>query len=51
MGNDLFQDFRYAYGVLLKPLPFQEPDRLVSLQQYAPRGAGRNHGPATFLCA
>lgn len=41
--------FSVVYGVLLKPLPFQEPDRLVSLQQIAPHGAGTNHGPGTYL--
>jgi putative ABC transport system permease protein len=41
--------FSVVYGVLLRPLPFHEPDRLVSLQQHAPHGAGANHGPATYL--
>ncbi len=41
--------FSVVYGVLLKPLPFHEPDRLVSLRHYAPHGAGRVHGPATYL--
>jgi putative ABC transport system permease protein len=41
--------FSVVYGVLLKPLPFHEPERLVSLRQYAPHGAGTNHGPATYL--
>ena len=41
--------FSVVYGVLLKPLPFHEPDRLVSLQQFAPHGAGTNHGPGTYL--
>jgi putative ABC transport system permease protein len=41
--------FSVVYGVLLKPLPFHEPERLVSLQQHAPHGAGANHGPATYL--
>ena len=41
--------FSVVYGVLLKPLPFSEPDRLVSLQQIAPHGAGVNHGPGTYL--
>ena len=38
-----------VYGVLLKPLPFDEPERLVSLQQIAPHGAGTNHGRGTYL--
>jgi len=33
--------FSVVYGVLLKPLPFHEPDRLVSLQQIAPHGPAR----------
>jgi predicted permease len=41
--------FSVVYGVLLKPLPFHEADRLVSLRQRAPHGAGTNHGPATYL--
>jgi putative ABC transport system permease protein len=41
--------FSVVYGVLLKPLPFHEPGRLVSLQQIAPHGAGTNHGAATYL--
>jgi predicted permease len=41
--------FSVVYGVLLKPLPFDEPERLVTLRQHAPQGAGRNHGPATYL--
>ena len=41
--------FSVVYAVLLKPLPFHEPDRLVSLQQFAPHGAGANHGPGTYL--
>ena len=41
--------FSVVYGVLLKPLPFHEPDRLVSLQQIAPHGAGANHGLGTYL--
>ena len=41
--------FSVVYGVLLKPLPFHEPGRLVSLQQIAPHGAGANHGPGTYL--
>ena len=41
--------FSVVYGVLLKPLPFDEPERLVSVSHRAPRGAGSNHGPATYL--
>jgi putative ABC transport system permease protein len=43
--------FSVVYGVLLKPLPFREPERLVSLLH---RGAGvnletMNQGPGTYL--
>jgi predicted permease len=42
--------FSVVYGVLLKPLPFVEPDRLVSLRQRTPLvTTGVNQGPATFL--
>ncbi len=41
--------FSVVYGVLMKPLPFQEPERLVSLQQIAPHGPGVNHGRGTYL--
>jgi predicted permease len=42
--------FSVVYGVLLKPLPFVEPDRLVSLRHRTPLVAtGINQGPATFL--
>jgi putative ABC transport system permease protein len=41
--------FSVVYGVLLKPLPFNDPDRLVTVRQFAPHGAGTNQGPATFL--
>jgi putative ABC transport system permease protein len=41
--------FSVVYGVLLKPLPFDDPSRLVSVSQHAPHGAGANHGPGTFL--
>jgi putative ABC transport system permease protein len=41
--------FSVVHGVLLKPLPFDEPDRLVTVRQHAPHGAGANHGPATYL--
>ncbi len=41
--------FSVVYGVLLKPLPFQEPGGLVTVRQYAPHGAGTNHGRTTYL--
>ena len=41
--------FSVVYGVLLKPLPFHEPERLVSLTHIAPHGAGANHGPGTYF--
>ncbi len=41
--------FSVVYGVLLKPLPFDDPAGLVSLKQVAPHGAGGNHGSATYL--
>jgi hypothetical protein len=34
--------FSVVLGVLLKPLPFFEPERLVSVAQIAPHGAGAN---------
>ena len=40
--------FSVVYGVLLKPLPFDEPDRLVNLSHSSPDG-DRNHGPATYF--
>jgi hypothetical protein len=40
--------FSVVYGLLLKPLPFHEPDRLVSLLHTMADG-GRNHGPATYF--
>src|SRR5262245_56435655 len=41
--------FSVVNGVLLKPLPFDEPERLISLRQRAPSGVGTNQGPATYL--
>ena len=41
--------FSVVYGVLLKPLPFDQPERLVTLRHLAPHGAGTNHGSATYL--
>jgi len=40
--------FSVVYGVLLKPLPFHESERLVSLGHNSPDG-GRNHGRATYF--
>lgn len=36
--------FSVVYGVLLKPLPFHEPERLVDVVH-----RGWNHGPATYF--
>jgi predicted permease len=43
--------FSVVYGVLLKPLPLHEPERLVSLLHRGPgvNLAVMNHGPATYL--
>jgi predicted permease len=41
--------FSVVYGVLLKPLPFDDPGRLVSVRQHAPHGAGVNQGAATYF--
>ena len=41
--------FSVVYGVLLKPLPFEDAGSLVSVRQHAPHGAGTNQGPATYL--
>jgi predicted permease len=40
--------FSVVYGVMLKPLPFREPERLVSISHTIPDG-DRNHGPATYF--
>ena len=43
--------FSVVYGVLLKPLPFSEPERLVSLYHRAPGVSieQANQGPATYV--
>jgi putative ABC transport system permease protein len=43
--------FSVVYGVLLKPLPFAEPDTLVSVMHSAPSMnlATMNHGAATYF--
>jgi putative ABC transport system permease protein len=44
--------FSVVYGVLLKPLPFYEPDRLVALYHFAPgfvRGGQVPQGDATYF--
>src|ERR671913_568955 len=43
--------FSVVYGVLLKPLPFNEPERLVSLLHRAPgiNLKSVNQGPGTYL--
>ena len=43
--------FSVVYGVLLKPLPFHEPERLVSILHRAAaiNMDSRNHGPATYF--
>ncbi len=44
--------FSVVYGVLLKPLPFYEPDRLVALYHFAPgfvRGGQVPQGEATYF--
>ena len=38
-----------VYGVLLKPLAFHEPDRLVHLLHSVPDGGFLNQGPDTYL--
>ena len=40
--------FSVVHGVLLKPLPFHDPDRLVDLSHTSPDGS-RNQGPATYF--
>lgn len=40
--------FSVVYGVLLKPLPFHEPGRLVALSHHGP-GIEMSQGPATYF--
>jgi putative ABC transport system permease protein len=41
--------FSVVYGVLLKPLSFHQPERIVDLRHRIRNGEGRNHGPDTYL--
>jgi putative ABC transport system permease protein len=41
--------FSLVYGVLLKPLPFDEPQALVTLRQETLQFGGVNQGPGTYL--
>ncbi len=43
--------FSVVYGVMLKPLPFYEPDRLVHLDHRTRNLGNLNHGPATYFTA
>ena len=45
--------FSVVYGVLLKPLPFEAPDRLVSIMHFGAIESFpvMNHGPATYFAA
>jgi putative ABC transport system permease protein len=45
--------FSVVYGVMLKPLPFAEAERLVSINHSSPplNLASMNHGPATYFVA
>ena len=40
--------FTVVNAVLLKPVPFPEPDRLVIFQTVSPQGAGNAASPAKF---
>jgi hypothetical protein len=41
--------FSVVYGVLLKPLPFPDPDRLVALYHVTPAGSEDQQGDATYF--
>jgi predicted permease len=41
--------FTVVNAVLLKPVPFPEPDRLVLLMNTSPQGQGANASPAKFM--
>src|SRR5262245_36055998 len=41
--------FSLVYGVLLKPLPFPEPQALVTLREQSPAYGNINQGPATYF--
>src|SRR5687767_9143375 len=43
--------FSVVYGVMLKPLPFDEPGRLVHLDHRGREGSVWNQGPATYFAA
>lgn len=41
--------FSVVHGVLLKPLPFEEPGELVSVRHQEPTIGVMNHGPGTYF--